>query len=83
MNCRREVELNGRLAPDVYLSVEPVRLDGADTVVAAPPADKRNTEQVSERHPPAILTPPEWGVVLATTIVAVISVNQIIGPIAC
>ncbi len=27
-NCRREVELNSRLAPDVYLGVEPVRFDG-------------------------------------------------------
>ncbi len=27
-NCRREVELNGRLAPDIYLGVEPVRFDG-------------------------------------------------------
>ena len=34
------------------------------TLVAAPPADKRNTEVTSTRHPPAILTPPEWGVVL-------------------
>jgi aminoglycoside phosphotransferase family enzyme/predicted kinase len=28
LNCRREVELNGRLAPHVYLGVEPVRFDG-------------------------------------------------------
>ena len=28
LNCRREVELNGRLAPEVYLGVEPVRFDG-------------------------------------------------------
>ena len=28
LNCRREVELNGRLAPDIYLGVEPVRFDG-------------------------------------------------------
>ena len=28
MNCRREVELNSRLAPDVYLGVEPVRFGG-------------------------------------------------------
>jgi hypothetical protein len=32
--------------------------------VAAPPADVRNTEQVSDKHPPAVLTPAEWGVVL-------------------
>jgi len=44
-----------------------VNLDGRSPVVVAPPADKRNTELVSTRkhyHPPAILTPEEWGVVL-------------------
>ncbi|MDF7823450.1 family 78 glycoside hydrolase catalytic domain [Pontiellaceae bacterium B12227] len=44
-----------------------VTLSGGQPVVAAPPADVRNTELVSKRkyyHPPAILTPPEWGVVL-------------------
>lgn len=30
----------------------------------APEADARNTEQVSDRHPPAVLTPEDWGVVL-------------------
>jgi hypothetical protein len=39
-------------------------LQGAQSVVAAPPADGRNTEQVSDKHPPAVLTPAEWGVVL-------------------
>ena len=28
LNCRREVELNGRLAPEIYLGVEPVRRNG-------------------------------------------------------
>lgn len=32
--------------------------------VIAPAADKRNTETESTSHPPAILTPQEWGVVL-------------------
>ncbi len=44
-----------------------VMLSGDYPVVAAPPPDERNTELVSTRpqyHPPAILTPPEWGVVL-------------------
>ncbi len=41
-----------------------VQLKGATAVVAAPPVDKRNTELDSPRHPPAILTPPEWGVVM-------------------
>lgn len=33
-------------------------------IVIAPAADARNTEQQTDKHPPAILTPPEWGVVL-------------------
>ncbi|RKX47265.1 MAG: alpha-L-rhamnosidase [Verrucomicrobia bacterium] len=41
-----------------------VSLDGKRSVVAAPPPDPRNTEQDSPKHPPAILTPLEWGVVL-------------------
>ena len=34
-------------------------IDGAKSLVVAPPADKRNTSQ-----PQAVLTPSEWGVVL-------------------
>lgn len=41
-----------------------VTLAGAKPLVVAPAADARNTEQISPKHPPAILTPPEWGVVL-------------------
>lgn len=41
-----------------------VTLDAAQARIVAPAADKRNTEQTSDRHPPAILTPAEWGVVL-------------------
>jgi hypothetical protein len=33
-------------------------------LVVAPAPDQRNTEAVSDKHPPAILTPAEWGVVL-------------------
>ncbi len=41
-----------------------VTLKGEDPVVAAPAANARNTENNTDRHPPAVLTPPEWGVVL-------------------
>lgn len=44
-----------------------VTLAGEEAIVAEPPADVRNTSLISIRkhpHPPAILTPPEWGVVL-------------------
>jgi alpha-L-rhamnosidase len=38
-----------------------VTLDGMNPVIAAPPPNARNTRT---KRPPAILTPPEWGVVL-------------------
>ena len=41
-----------------------VALKGGKAVIAAPPADKRNTKLTNDRHPPAVLTPKEWGVVL-------------------
>lgn len=40
-----------------------LRLAGSKAMVATPPADKRNTEQMGDKHPPAVLTPAEWGVV--------------------
>jgi hypothetical protein len=46
-----------------YSKVE-VDLKGGQPMIVAPPADKRNTEVDSKAHPPAILTPKEWGVVL-------------------
>lgn len=41
-----------------------VRLAGEGTVRVAPPADRRNTGVDNPRQPPAVLTPPEWGVVV-------------------
>lgn len=38
-------------------------LEGGKTLVVAPPPDKRNTETNAKNHPPAILTPSDWGVV--------------------
>jgi hypothetical protein len=46
-----------------YSKIE-VKLDGPSPVVVAPPPDPRNTEQINSQHPPAILTPAEWGVVM-------------------
>lgn len=45
-----------------YFSTK-VTLNSSAPIVVAPPVDKRNTEANSKHHPPAILTPPEWGVV--------------------
>ncbi|MGB6220317.1 MAG: family 78 glycoside hydrolase catalytic domain [Haloferula sp.] len=41
-----------------------LQLTGSTPILAAPPADKRNTKKTNDKHPPAILTPAEWGVVL-------------------
>ena len=35
-NCQRELELNRRLAPSVYLRVEPVTFDGVPLSLAGP-----------------------------------------------
>ncbi len=40
-----------------------VKLAGGKSVVAAPLADARNTQTTGGGHPPAMLTPAEWGVV--------------------
>jgi alpha-L-rhamnosidase len=46
-----------------YASIQ-MKLDGKSPLVAAPPADERNTSKGKGGAPPAILTPSEWGVVL-------------------
>jgi hypothetical protein len=48
----------------VRYSVATAQCKGSRPLIVAPPADARNTEQVSDKHPPAVLTPKEWGVVL-------------------
>lgn len=40
------------------------RLDGRAPVLVAPPRDPRNTSPGNATTPPAVITPPEWGVVL-------------------
>ncbi|MEY3894872.1 MAG: hypothetical protein RLZZ214_391 [Verrucomicrobiota bacterium] len=59
---------NGRINREppgsVRYAVTRVRLQGAEPVIAAPPADERNTQVNTPNLPPAVLTPPEWGVVL-------------------
>ena len=48
----------------VRYNLTKVDLSSPAPIIAAPPVDKRNTGTNDARHPPAILTPPEWGVVL-------------------
>jgi hypothetical protein len=48
----------------VRYAVAKLKLTGTTPLLAAPPADARNTQQTQKNTPPAVLTPPEWGVVL-------------------
>lgn len=48
----------------VRYAVAQTRLNGAASIIVAPPADARNTSTGNATTPPAVLTPPEWGVVL-------------------
>lgn len=41
-----------------------IQLKGSSPIIAAPPADGRNTQTGGPKTPPAATTPPEWGVVL-------------------
>ncbi|MDQ8188961.1 family 78 glycoside hydrolase catalytic domain [Roseibacillus persicicus] len=59
--------INRKPPGTVRYNLATVTLSGDKAIVANPPPDPRNTELISTRkfpHPPAILTPPEWGVVL-------------------
>lgn len=62
----QEGRINRKPPGTVRYNKATVTLSGPEAIVADPPADARNTELISSSrsHPPAILTPPEWGVVL-------------------
>ncbi|QFU74426.1 alpha-L-rhamnosidase [Halioglobus maricola] len=63
-----EAFANGRVDRDpigtVRYNKARVRLKGAKPILVAPAKNSRNTEVRSRKHPPAILTPAEWGVVM-------------------
>ncbi|MFO0046381.1 MAG: family 78 glycoside hydrolase catalytic domain, partial [Armatimonadota bacterium] len=56
--------INRKPPGTVRYAVATSALRGDAAVVVAPAPDARNTESNSPTHPPAILTPREWGVVL-------------------
>ena len=56
--------INRKPPGTVRYAVAKSALRGDAAVVVAPAPDARNTESNSSAHPPAILTPQEWGVVL-------------------
>jgi hypothetical protein len=56
--------INRKPPGTVRYAMAEARLNGAASIVVAPPADARNTQTNHAKTPPAVLTPPEWGVVL-------------------
>lgn len=63
-----EKSKNGRIdrkpPGTVRYNLAKANLTSGKAMVVAPPADTRNTKKTNDAHPPAILTPKEWGVVL-------------------
>ncbi|MFC7335641.1 alpha-L-rhamnosidase C-terminal domain-containing protein [Haloferula chungangensis] len=63
-----EAQKNGRVDRKPPGTVRYARtkasLEPGQATIVAPPADKRNTKKTNDAHPPAILTPDEWGVIL-------------------
>lgn len=60
----RDGRINRTPPGTVRYAKSQVQLKGAEPILAAPPADARNTQSGNGKTPPAILTPPEWGVVI-------------------
>ncbi len=60
----RDGRVNRQPLGTVRYAQTQIQLKGSSPVVAAPPADARNTHRGDSKTPPAILTPTEWGVVL-------------------
>jgi hypothetical protein len=48
----------------VRYAMAKIHLKGSKPILTAPPAGERNTQKHYPNTPPAVLTPPEWGVVL-------------------
>ena len=60
----RDGRINREPPGSVRYAKAQIQLKGFSPVIAAPPADERNTQNDIPDTPPAVLTPPEWGVIL-------------------
>ena len=60
----QEGRINRSPLGTVRYATAKIQLKGLSPILAAPPADERNTQTGSSKAPPAVTTPPEWGVVL-------------------
>jgi hypothetical protein len=60
----KDGRVNRQPAGTVRYAAAETHINGTGKVTVAPPADERNTQTGGPGLPPAVLTPPEWGVVL-------------------
>jgi alpha-L-rhamnosidase len=60
----RDGRINRKPLGTVRYAMKKIHLEGTIPILAAPPGDARNTQNQDPNKPPAVLTPPEWGVVL-------------------
>ena len=60
----KDGRINRKPPGTVRYAMTELHLKGASPLRAAPPTDERNTQAHYPNTPPAVLTPPEWGVVL-------------------
>jgi alpha-L-rhamnosidase len=60
----KDGRINRKPPGSVRYAQSQIQLKGSSPILAAPPADARNTQVNSKTTPPAVLTHPDWGVVL-------------------
>lgn len=60
----KDGRINRKPPETVRYAVAETRLNGTDKIIVAPLPDARNTQNARPKTPPAVRTPPEWGVVL-------------------
>lgn len=60
----KDGRINRQPPGSVRFATAQARFGGGDSIIVAPAADERNTQNDRPNTPPAIRTPPEWGVVL-------------------
>ncbi len=60
----KDGRINRKPPGTVRYAMTGLHLKGAGPLRATPPTDERNTQAHYPNTPPAVLTPPEWGVIL-------------------
>jgi alpha-L-rhamnosidase len=60
----KDGRINRKPPGSVRYASSQARFDGRESIIVAPAADERNTQNDRPNTPPAVRTPPEWGVVM-------------------